>query len=334
MKSPITGKDMTLMKEVRSLDFRKEPFPVVYHYYLCQNSGEQFTTTDIDELNITQLYNQYREKHNLPFPEEIKEIREKYGLPATKMSEILGFGINSYRNYENGEVPSQANARLIQIASDPSKFKDLVELSGILDEKQKDKLVKRIDFLIEMQEANLFSFEFQHYLLGDHISDEFSGFRKPSLERITEMVIFFSAKLQPWKTKLNKLLFYADFLNYKKTGFSMSGARYRAINMGPVPNNFNSIFEYMVNKDEIDVWITEFPNGAEGEQFRPNKNRNFRPELFSELELSVLGEVVTIFKDKSTSDVVEISHKEKAWIENEKERKIISYKNYAFDLSI
>ena len=334
MKSPITGKDMTLMKEVRSLDFRKEPFPVVYHYYLCQDSGEQFTTTDIDELNITQLYNQYREKHNLPFPEEIKEIREKYGLPATKMSEILGFGINSYRNYENGEVPSQANARLIQIASDPSKFKDLVELSGILDEKQKDKLVKRIDFLIEMQEANLFSFEFQDYLLGDHISDEFSGFRKPSLERITEMVIFFSAKLQPWKTKLNKLLFYADFLNYKKTGFSMSGARYRAINMGPVPNNFNSTFEYMANKGEIDVWITEFPNGAEGEQFRPNKNRNFRQELFSELELSVLGEVVTVFKDTSTSDIIEISHKEKAWIENEKERKIISYKNYAFDLSI
>ena len=166
MKSPITGKDMTLMKEVRSLDFRKEPFPIVYHYYLCRDSGDQFTTTDIDELNMTQLYNQYREKHNLPFPKEIKEIREKYGLPATKMSEILGFGINSYRNYENGEVPSQANARLIQIASDPSKFKDLVELSDVLGEKQKDKLIKRIDLLIEMQEANFFSFEFQDYLLG------------------------------------------------------------------------------------------------------------------------------------------------------------------------
>ena len=46
------------------------------------------------------------------------------------------------------------------------------------------------------------------------------------------------------------------------------------------------------------------------------------------------GKVVTVFKDTSTSDIIEISHKEKAWIENEKERKIISYKNYAFDLSI
>ena len=334
MKSPITGREMTLVKELRSLYFRKERFSIVYHYYLCQDSDDQFTTTDIDELNITQLYNQYREKHNLPFPGEIKEIREKYGLPATRMSEVLGFGINSYRNYENGEVPSQANARLIQIAGDPTKFKDLVKLSDVLGEKQKEKLVKRIDHLIETDKANFFSFEFQDYLLGDRVSNEFSGFRKPSLERLTEMIIFFSAKLEPWKTKLNKLLFYADFLNYKKAGFSMSGSRYRAINMGPVPNNFNSIFEYLANKNEIDICITEFPNGAEGEQFKPNKNRQFKPELFSESELSVLAEVVSIFKDTSTADIIETSHKEKAWIENEKGRKIISYKDYAFDLSI
>ncbi len=137
MKSPFTGKEMPLKVERRSLDFRKESFAVTYHYYLCEESGEQLTTTEIDELNMTQLYNQYREKHNLPFPEEIREIREKYGLAATKMSEILGFGINGYRNYESGEVPSQANARLIQLADDPAKFKDLVELSNVLEEKIK-----------------------------------------------------------------------------------------------------------------------------------------------------------------------------------------------------
>ena len=334
MKSPITGKDMLLRTEVRSLAFRKEAFPIVYHYYLCEDSGEQLTTTDIDELNMIQLYNQYREKHHLPFPDEIRAIREKYGLPTNKMSEILGFGINSYRNYENGEVPSQSNARLIQIANDPKKFKDLIELSDTLDKKAKDKLIKKIEQLIDIQKENFFSFEFQDYLLGQNISDEFSGYRKPSLEKLTEMVVYFSEKLEPWKTKLNKLLFYADFLHFKKTGFSMSGTRYRAINMGPVPNNFNSIFEYMANNNEIDVWVTEFANGAIGEQFKPKKNRQFNPELFSELELEVLGKAATIFKGTSTTDIINISHKEKAWIENEKERKIISYKNYAFDLSI
>ncbi len=72
---------------------------------------------------MRQAYNQYRDKYNLPFPEEIKEIRAKYGVSATKMSEILGFGINSYRNYENGEVPNQSNANLIQLAKNPIQFK-------------------------------------------------------------------------------------------------------------------------------------------------------------------------------------------------------------------
>jgi len=334
MKSPFTGKEMSLKSESRSLDFRKESFNVNYHYFLCEDSNEQFTTTEIDELNMIQLYNQYRENHNLPFPDEVKEVREKYGLPANKMSEFLGFGVNSYRNYENGEVPSQANARLIQLANDPDKFKDLVKLSDVLDVKQKDKLLKQINGLIEEKEKNLFSFKFQDYLMGEYISDQFSGYKKPSLNKLTEMVVFFSERLEPWKTKLNKLLFYADFLTFKHTCFSMSGARYRAIDMGSVPNNFNSIFEFMANNDEIDILVTRFSNGNEGEQFKSNPNRPFKPSVFNEIELSILERVSEIFEKTSTSKMIDISHKEKAWIENEKEKNIISYKDYAFDLSI
>ncbi|UII31380.1 DUF4065 domain-containing protein [Fulvivirga ulvae] len=333
MKSPITGKEMLLKFELRTLDFRKESFTVAYHFYLCEESDEQFTTTELDELNMIQLYNQYREKHNLPFPDEIKEIRRKYGLPATKMSEILGFGINSYRNYEGGEVPSLANARLIQLAGDPVKFRDLVELSENIEVEYKKKLLKKIELLIEEQEENLFSLEFQDYLLGDHVSNQFSGYKKPSLDKLTEMVIFFSEKLEPWKTQLNKLLFYADFLMFKKTGFSISGARYRAINMGPVPNNYNSIFEYMSNKRDIDIWVTEFPGGAVGEQFKVNKSRKFNTNAFSDIELEVLNTVAAKFKRTATSDIIEISHHEKAWKANEKERKIISYKDYGFELT-
>jgi hypothetical protein len=65
MKSPITGKEMQLKFESRKLTFRKEEFTIKYHYYLCEDTKEQFTTTEIDELNITQLYNQYRKKYNL-----------------------------------------------------------------------------------------------------------------------------------------------------------------------------------------------------------------------------------------------------------------------------
>lgn len=332
MKSPITGKEMKLNLELRKFDFRKESFNVAYHFYLCEESGEQFTTTEIENLNMTQLYNQYRDKHNLPFPDGIRRIRSKYGLPATKMSVILGFGINSYRNYESSEVPGLANARLIQLADDPAKFKELVELNDQIDSEFKVRLLKRIDTLIEKKKENSFSFKFRDYLLGDYSEDEFSGYKKPSLTKLTEMVVYFSKTLKPWKTQLNKLLFYTDFLIFKKTCFSMSGTRYRAINMGPVPDNFNSIFEYMENNGDVDIWRTQFERG-EGEQFKCKKNRKFDNTIFSEEELEVLEKVAKKFKGVSTKKIIEYSHKEKAWKDNEKERKIISYKNYGFMLN-
>ena len=332
MKSPITGKEMILKKEMRSLVFRKEEFPVVYHYYLCKDSKEQFTSTELDEVNMKQIYNQYRDKNNMPFPDDIKDTREKYGVSAVKMSEVLGFGVNSYRNYESGEVPSLANARLIQLAHDPKKFKELVELSDGPGGEHKERLIKKLDLLIEKEKREIFSFKLHGYLLSDHLS-EYTGYRRPNLARLTEMVVFFTEKLQPWKTKMNKLLFYADFLLFRQTCFSMSGACYRAINMGPVPSNFNSIFEYMANKGDVDVLQTEFPNGS-GEQFIPNKKRKFNSKLFDSTELEVLNEVAKRFEDTSTQDIIEISHKERGWKENEKERKLISYQEYAFDLSI
>ncbi len=81
------------------MDFRKETFQIQFQYYLCKDTGEQFTDDELDEVNTNQVYNQYRAKYGIPFPDEIKAIREQYGLPANKMAEILGLGVNVYRNY-------------------------------------------------------------------------------------------------------------------------------------------------------------------------------------------------------------------------------------------
>jgi putative zinc finger/helix-turn-helix YgiT family protein len=332
MKSPITGKEMKLTKERRSMDFRKETFEIVFHYYKCEDSGEQFTTTSLDEVNMNQVFNQYRDKFNIPFPDEIIRIREKYGLSAAKMSEILGFGVNSYRQYEAGEMPSVANAKLIQMADDPKRFMDMVELCGTLDDKAKTKYIQKAQLLAEEKKRNIFNLNFKEYLLGNHLADIYSGYRNPNFEKFTEMVVYFSDKLSPFKTKMNKLLFYADFLMFKQSCFSISGVRYKAIDMGPVPNNFQSIFEYLANKDEIDIYTTEFPNGYTGEQFKARKDRKFNAELFTENELETLEKVATVFKETSTNDIIELSHLEEAWKKNAKEKSVISYE-YAFELN-
>ncbi|MDF0694389.1 type II TA system antitoxin MqsA family protein [Aquirufa ecclesiirivi] len=332
MNSPITGKKMKLTKERRSMDFRKETFEIVFHYYKCEDSGEQFTTTSLDEVNMNQVYNQYRDKFNIPFPDEIIRIREKYGLSAAKMSEILGFGVNSYRQYEAGEMPSVANAKLIQMVDEPKRFIDMMELCGTVDEKAKTKLIQKAQLLADDKKRNIFNLNFKEYLLGNHLADIYSGYRNPNFEKFTEMVIYFSERLSPFKTKMNKLLFYADFLMFKQSCFSISGVRYKAIDMGPVPNNFQSIFEYLANKDEIDIFTTEFPSGYSGEQFKARKDRNFNADLFTENELETLEKVASVFKETNTNDIIKLSHLEEAWKKNEKEKKVISYE-YAFELN-
>lgn len=332
MKSPITGKEMILSRERRSMDFRKETFEIVFHYYKCQDSGEQFTTTSLDELNINQLYNQYRDKFNIPFPDEIKKIRAKYGLSATKMSEILGFGVNSYGRYEAGEMPSVSNARLIQMIDDPKKFIDMVGLCDLLDAKLKAKYIQKGELLINENKRNIFNSNLKDYLLGNHLANIYSGYRNPDLEKLTEMVVYFAEKTQPFKTKMNKLLFYADFLMFKQSCFSISGVRYRAIDKGPILNNFQSIFEFLANNNEIDIVSTQFSQRYIGEKFILKKDRPFNASLFSEEELKVLEKVSTVFKSTGTKEIIELSHLEEAWKRNEKDKRFISYE-YAFELN-
>ncbi len=314
------------------MHFRKEEFRVLFHAYKCEDTGEQFEDDTFAQLNYNQLVNQYRVKYSIPFPEQIISIRDKYNLSAAKMSEILGFGINSYRQYEAGEVPGQSNAKLIQLADDPHEFKKLVNYCTTINPKVKQKTYRTIENLLEEQKKYKFEKQLENYFYGACLPNNLTGFKTPDLRKFSEMVIYFTAKLAPWKTKMNKLLFYADFMMHKQTGFSISGIQYRAIPMGPVPNNFNSIFEYLANKGELDITYTTFTDGGIGEQFKPNPQKNFNQDLFNETELQVLEAVAERFRNTSTNEIIEISHKEKAWIENNAERKLIDY-NYSFELN-
>jgi DNA-binding transcriptional regulator YiaG len=333
MKSPITGKEMRRMVKEDAIVFRKEEFPILYHYYLCEDSGEEFTDGALDNLNVIQAYNQYRNRYNLPFPDEIKAIREQYEVSATKMAEILGFGVNVYRQYESGEVPNLSNARLIQLIKDPTEFKKLVLASNVLVGNVLEKVIKKVDDLVSYQ-SDPDAVWLPKYLmtgLKDGRASIFTGYRTPNLNRLLEMIVYFTKECRPWKTKLNKLLFYTDFGHYRKTGFSISGAEYIAIQMGPVPLNFSSIFEYAGMRDDVDIVYQEFQNGGIGESFKPHPNRSFNDSLFGEAELQTLKEIVGRFKDMSTADIINLSHEEAAWSENFNEKKKISY-DYAFKL--
>ena len=56
--SPITEKKMTLIQELRTITYQGKEYSIIFHYYLCEESGERFTTTELDEININQVFKQ------------------------------------------------------------------------------------------------------------------------------------------------------------------------------------------------------------------------------------------------------------------------------------
>jgi len=63
-------------------------------------------------------------------PEEIKQIRGKYGLSQQSFARLLGIGEASMVRYENGQVPSKANANLIRAAKHPKFMAECLERDG------------------------------------------------------------------------------------------------------------------------------------------------------------------------------------------------------------
>lgn len=129
IESPFTGGRVFEIHDVEEKTFRGEKYTVNVCYYQCEDTGEQFTTTEQDNLWTSELYSQYREKHGIPSPHEIKALRESYGLNRAQLSRMLGFGINQLKNYEDGQVPSESNGKMLKIASHPLTMMSLLEIS-------------------------------------------------------------------------------------------------------------------------------------------------------------------------------------------------------------
>ena len=76
MKSPLTGKEMKLMSEPSTLNYRGKQYNVNHHFYLCELSNEQFTTTELDEMNLRELNKQVK----LDFLDQFAATEEKINI--------------------------------------------------------------------------------------------------------------------------------------------------------------------------------------------------------------------------------------------------------------
>ena len=99
---------------------------------------------------MLKAYNEYRRRHKLLQPEEIKEIREQYGLSQRSFAKILNWGDKTVHRYENGSLQDKAHNSLLLFLRNPENMKAyLAENEVPIGGRQKEKLLEKIGELEE-----------------------------------------------------------------------------------------------------------------------------------------------------------------------------------------
>lgn len=303
-----TGKPMRVVYRPETMTFRGEKFNCAYMSFRDDELNEGFTTTESDSIWYNQVTNQYREKHGIPYQDEIIATRERYGISASKMSLILGFGTNQYRLYEEGEVPSESNGKMIRSAMNPHVFQELVGASrNLLSEKEFVKISAKVEDVIE-QSVDMKDDQWAERRIFRTGRGLANGFAPQSTARLRSLLVYVLGKMgDTFQTKMNKVLFYIDFLSYRERGMAISGLAYQAIEFGPVPQRWDRVYSgfdevvpqsKMVKDQECTVLTTDVKADT---------------SLFSKEELEIIDAVCKKLAGASAKIIVEMSHRESAW---------------------
>lgn len=110
------------------------------------------------------------------------------------------------------------------------------------------------------------------------------------------------------RTKLNKLLYFADFGHFRDHGHSISGEEYMAIQNGPVPRAMKPVLDDMIRSGDIREESIDI--GARHPQMRPHTVRAPDMSLFSASEKAYVDTVLSKYARMSGTELAELSHAE------------------------
>jgi len=324
----------TLGVEKEVYNVRGEPIEIEAEVAICQKCGEKIFDEERDSRNLEKAYSQYREKHNLLSPDKIRTIREQYGLSQRALSRLLGWGEITIHRYENGAVQDNAHDKLLHLIADPQNMQKLFEANrDKLPSYIAARLERRIPSLLQEDKEQAFQVSFERLVSHQHV-DLTSGFKEYDLEKLKNMILYFIKRLDGvLSVKLNKLLWYCDFLHFKETSVSITGAQYVRFPLGPVPEKYYLITDVMQDEKLLDMSEVEVQT-KEGIEMGNKFTALVEPDesLFSEKEKEVMNFIADTFRNDSSTSIKEKSHRETAY-KKSKDRDIISYE-YAKELSL
>lgn len=307
-------------------NIRGELVPVNVEYVKCKECGDVVLNPAVNYDPFELARRKFREEHTLLQPEEISNWRKAHHLTQGEFARLLGIGVATLNRYENGAIQNESHEKLIRLAMYPSNLLRLMEDSeGIFTETRKRKLLEifRESGEISCSLDNTIMINF-----GSTKKDNLNGFRKLDLSKLYNAVLFF-ARDGVLKSKLNKLLFYADFKHFKEYTLSITGLRYVHLPYGPVPDNYAMYYAAMFSEGLVEFSEEIYPKGYVGEVIKAAKEPDLN--IFPPSELRIMAAVMEDFKVYNATQIRDLAHKEKGY-QRTNDGDIISY-TYANELA-
>jgi putative zinc finger/helix-turn-helix YgiT family protein len=107
-----------------------EPIKINARVRICDECGGECYDEELEEALFRKAYDIYRQHHNLITPEQLKAIREKYGLSQRSLAALLGWGEVTVHRYENGSLPDEAHNQLLHLLKYPENMLRIAEMNG------------------------------------------------------------------------------------------------------------------------------------------------------------------------------------------------------------
>lgn len=113
------------------------------------------------------------------------------------------------------------------------------------------------------------------------------------------------------ETVLYKLLYFSDFNYYELYEEHLTGARYRKLPYGPVPQRLDAIISQMIERKQVQRIKTQY-HGYPQTRYIPLQKSDLTQLKASEMEM--LDRVIAQLSDWSAAAVSNYSHKDLPWL--------------------
>lgn len=214
----------------------------------------------------------------MTFGVNLSDLRKKVGMSQDEVSQALGLTRPAYKQIEMDErEPSIAEIRAIS------------ELFGV-----------RIDSMSSD--------------ISDQVPVDKDATHELDKIKYQNLILYLAqkvgAKPNVGETVFYKLIYFIETLSKERYGNGITNESFYKMQYGPVPTSFQPVTEEMINRNELDK--------VTGRYFTYMQTKYLPRVQFSGLsqkDLTVINEIIVALGDKTATELSDLSHMDKPWID-------------------